>query len=137
MHEWGDKTFDWDGLDAAINFIDTNLVRWGRINVRQSKEKWGCARVYCTFGWYQFHSITHPRSCFNRYPKWLWWLDCVYGSKICKVLFNWWVIPYHCWLYRTVYWLACKKWPHLKTEICCCADYDELLEGLWDENTMQ
>ena len=135
MHDWGDETFDWEGLDSAIRFIATNLVRWGRINVRDYKEKWGTARIACTLGWYQFHSITHPRSCFRRYPRWLWKLDCRYGSKICKVLF-WWVVPYHCWLYRTVYWLACQRWANLKTEICCSADYPELLRGLWNETTV-
>jgi hypothetical protein len=129
MHMWGDEDFDWKGLDQAIRFIDTNLVRWGRISVRQSKEKYGTARIYCSLGWHQFHSITHPRSVFNRYPRWLWDLDCKYGSKIVRFLFGW-VVNYHCWLYRKVYSLAVKKWPHLKEEILCCADYDELLKGL-------
>jgi len=126
MHYWGDKDFDWEGLDKAINFINTNLVRWGRINVRQAKEKFGTARIYCFLGWYQFHSITHPRACFNRYPKWLWDWDCAVGSKI-VTLFNWVVVSYHKWLYRTVYQMACRKYPHLVEEICCMADYVELL----------
>jgi hypothetical protein len=129
MHMWGDEDFDWKGLDQAIRFIDTNLVRWGRISVRQSKEKYGTARIYCSLGWHQFHSITHPRGVFNRYPRLLWDLDCKYGSKIVRFLFGW-VVNYHCWLYRKVYSLAVKKWPHLKEEILCCADYDELLKGL-------
>ena len=128
MHDWSDKTFDWDSLDKAIDFIDTNLVRWGRINVVQSKEKFGTARVYCTLGWTQLHSITHPRSAFSRYPQWLWNWDCTYGTKLIPALFNWIVIPYHKWLYKTVYYLAYKKYPNLKTEICCMADYRELLD---------
>ena len=127
MHVWGDEDFDWKGLDEAIDFIHTNLVRWGRIGVRQAKEKWGCARIYCSLGWYQLHSITHPGHCFSRYPKWLWWLDCTYGSRIVPFLFNWLVVPYHKWLYRTVYKAACNKWPHLVDEICCDADFRELL----------
>jgi hypothetical protein len=129
MHNWGDEDFDWEGLDKAIRFIDTNLVRWGRVNVRQSKEKFGTARIYCSLGWYQFHSITHPRCAFNRYPKWLWELDCVYGSKIVKFLFGW-VVHYHAWLYKFVYKMAVKKYPHLKEEILCRADYYGLLKGL-------
>ncbi len=127
MHQWGDEDFDWDSLGKAINFIDTNLVRWGRINVMQSKEKYGTARIYCSLGWSQLHSITHPRACFNRYPKWLWNLDCEYGTKIIPFLFNWFIFPYHKWLYRTVYHIACKKYPHIVEEICCMADYVELL----------
>jgi hypothetical protein len=33
-------------------------------------------------------------------------------------------------LYTLIYKLAIKKWPHLKTEIVCAADYPELLEKL-------
>lgn len=129
MHDWSEKDFDWKGLDDAIRFIDFWLVFLGRINVRQSKEKFGTARIYCSLGWHQFHSITHPRSAFNRYPKWLWKWDCDYGSKIVKFLFCW-VVQYHAWLYRTVYWIAVRRWKHLREEILCCADYDELLKGL-------
>jgi hypothetical protein len=128
MHNWGDD-FDWKGLDEAITFIETNLVRWGRINVTQAKEKFGTARIYCSLGWYQFHNITHPKTVYNRYPKWLWELDCYYGTKIVPFLFGW-VVHYHAWLYRKVYSMAVKKYPHLREEILCCADYDELLEGL-------
>ena len=128
MHNWGDD-FDWKGLDEAITFIETNLVRWGRINVRQAKEKFGTARIYCSLGWYQFHNITHPRTVYSRYPQWLWELDVYYGTKIVPFLFGW-VAHYHAWLYRKVYSMAVKKYPHLREEILCCADYNELLEGL-------
>lgn len=130
MHQWGDEDFDWESLDKAIDFIDINLVRWGRINVHQAKEKFGTARIYCSLGWYQLHSITHPRACFNRYPEWLWNLDCTVFPKIVQ-LFNFLVLPYHKWLYRQVYQIACKKYPHIKTEICCMADFGELIEDLW------
>ena len=129
MHNWGDD-FDWTGLDRAISFIEDNLVRWGRVNVLQAKEKFGTARIYCSLGFGQIHSITHPRYVRSRYPKWLWKLDCSYGPKIMKLLFNWWVVPYHKWLYRFVYKMAVRKWPHLKEEILCCADFRELLKGL-------
>lgn len=33
-------------------------------------------------------------------------------------------------VYRASYLEAVKKWPHLKEEILCCADYDELLGGI-------
>lgn len=130
MHMWGDEDFDWDGLDDAITYIDANLIKWGRINVHQAKEKFGTARVYCSLGWWQLLNITHPRSVYNRYPKWLWNLDCTYGSKIIPFMFNWIIIPYHKWLYRKVYSNAVKKWPHLREEILSCADFSELLGGL-------
>lgn len=127
MHIWGDTDFDWESLDKAIRFIDTNLVRWGRINVRQSKEKYGTARIYCSLGWHQFHSITHPRACFNRYPQWLWNFDCKYGHYLMKWMVNWWLVPWQKFVYSRVYYLACKRYPHLVEEICCMADYVELL----------
>jgi len=130
MHFWGEENFDWNGLNEAIDYIETNLVRWGRINVRQAKEKFGTARIYCSLGWAQLLSITHPKSVFNRYPKWLWKLDCHYGTKIIPFLFNWFIVPYHKWLYRKVYANAIKKWPHLKEEITCCADFSDLLKGI-------
>lgn len=128
MHDWSEKDFDWKGLDEAIYYLQKNLLK-GRIQVRQAKEKFGQARIYCNLGLYQFHCITHPGHCFSRYPKWLWKWDCVVGTKIVRC-FNWLVIPFHKWLYRKVYSNAVKKWPHLKEEILCCADYDELLKGL-------
>ncbi len=129
MHLWGDETVDWAGISAAARFIGTNLVRWGRINVRDYKEKYGTVRVYCDLGWYQFHSITHPSYCYSQYPKWLWSLDCRYGWRLIRPL-NWIAVPYHKWLYRRVYRLAVRRWPHLTAEILACADYHELLVGL-------
>jgi predicted GH43/DUF377 family glycosyl hydrolase len=128
MHRWGDD-FDWEGLNDAINYIESTLVTWGRINVHQAKEKYGTARIYCSLGWHQFHSITHPRTVYSRYPQWLWELDIDYGTKIVPFLFGW-VVHYHAWLYRKTYANAVKKYPHLKEEILCCADYSKLLEGI-------
>jgi len=129
-HDWSDENFDWKGLNWCCDYLQTNLVRWGRIQVRQVKEKWGGLRCYCSFGWDQLHSITHPGHCYSRYPKWLWTLDCLYFSRVVPVLFNWWVVPYQTWLYRKLYSDCVKKYPHLHDEILDCADYPELLRGL-------
>lgn len=129
-HYWGDKDFDWKGLDWCVNYLHTNLIKWGRVNVQQTKEKFGTLCCYLSLGWNQFHSITHPGHCYSRYPKWLWSLDVYYGSKIVPFLFNWFIIPYHKWLYRKLYKDCVKKHPHLKEEIICMADYPELLKNL-------
>lgn len=129
MHRWGDTDVDWKGVSEAACFIGVRLRRWARINVCQYKEKWGQVRVYCSLGWCQIHDITHPGHAYNRYPKWLWKLDCKYGFWIARLL-NWAVVPFHKWFYRQTYKKAVKRWPHLKDEILCCADYDELLKGL-------
>lgn len=128
MHKWGDKNVDWDGIEAAASFIGLRLRKWGRIHVSQYKEKWGEVRVYCSFGWYSFHGITHPGHAFCRYPAWLWKINSGLGRVVC--LLNWLVIPYQQWLYRRTYAQAVRRWPHLRAEILCCADWDELLKGL-------
>lgn len=128
MHRWGDKDVDWLGIEDAAGFIASSLRKWGRISV-DGKEKWGTVRVYCTLGWYQFHSITHPGYAFSQYPKWLWHLDCDWGPRILRPL-NWIVLPYHRWLYRRCYQLALERWPHLRKEILSAADFSELLQGL-------
>lgn len=127
MHDWSDSSVDWKGIDDAARWIATQLVRYGRVNVRDYKEKWGTVRVYLSFGWHQFHSITHPRHCYSRYPKWLWHLDCKYGNLILRPISQP-VLRYQTWLYRKVYQLAVKKWPHLEKEITRAADYRELLD---------
>ena len=129
QHIWGDESFDWEGLNKAIKLINKKLRFW-RIGIRQSKEKWGRIRIYCSLGWGQLHDITHPGHCFNRYPKWLWSLDCKYFSKIVS-FFNFIIIPIHKWVYINAYKKAVKLYPHLKEEICCDADYVKLLSGFY------
>lgn len=129
MHDWGDESVDWEGIWYSAEYIGCNLRKWGRVQVVDYKEKFGTTRIYIHgLGWRALHNITHPGHCFSRYPKWLWSLDCLYLSKIIPFLFNWWVIPYHKWLYRKLYFDMVKKYPHLKQEILCCADYPDLLK---------
>ena len=126
MHDWSDETFDWKGLSEAIDMIDSELRFW-RIGVRQTKEKFGTCRIYCSLGWSSLHSITHPGHCFSRYPQWLWTLDCYVLSKLIQPL-NYIILPIHKWVYRNAYKKAVDKYPHLKEEICCMADFVELLD---------
>ena len=130
MHTWGDEGVDWQGIGEAARYIAHFLRRWGRVGVRDYKEKWGTVRVYCSLGWHQFHCITHPGHCYSRYPKWLWRWDVYHGSRLIPFLTGWAILPYHRWLYRLAYKRAVAKWPHLKEEITSAADYPELLEGL-------
>jgi hypothetical protein len=130
MHTWSEEDFDWESLDKAIDYIHRNLVRWGRINVRQSKEKFGTARIYCSLGWTSLLSITHPGYMHYRpYPKWLVKFDIYVLSRIIPYL-NYVVLPYHKWLYRKIYSNAVKSYPHIKEEITCMADFRDLLKGL-------
>jgi len=95
---------------------------------RKGKPVWcgNTARVYCGFGWYQLHSITHPGYVYSRYPKWLWCFDIDYLSKIVRI-FNPLTVRYQMWIYRRAYELAFKKWPLIKEEIIDGADYPEII----------
>ena len=131
MHKWGEKDFDWCGLDEAMLMIVKDLKRW-RIGVRDYKEKWGTVRIYCQIGWNMLHDIMYPGHVFRRCPKWLWKFDIFVLSKLIRKL-NWIVVPIHKKAYRNAYKKACEKYPHLIDEICSEADYMELLD-FYDDN---
>lgn len=126
MHNWGDEDVDWSGIDEAARYIGLGLRKYFRVPVQDYKEKYGTVRVYCHFGWHQFHDITHPGYAFSRYPKWLWKLDCRFGRFLIAPL-NVLVRPLHVWAYKSYYSAAIRKWPHLRLEILSGADYSELL----------
>lgn len=125
MHYWRD--LDSQGRDIcyrveeAAEYIGIRLRKWGRINVMQYKEKFGTVRVYCSFGWDDLGSITHPGYYYR--PQWACKLDSI------RYL-NFIIIPIQKSIYRYVYRKALKLWPDLKNEILCCADYPEFLENL-------
>jgi hypothetical protein len=130
MHVWGEKNVDWQGIGDAADYIGEFLKRWGRVSVRQTKEKWGRSCVYCDLGWSCLLGITHPGYVHYRpYPEWLKRLDIFCLSKLIRKL-NVVVVPFHAWLYRLAYKRAIKKWPHLRAEIVGGAGFQELLEGL-------
>lgn len=132
MHRWGDKDFTdemFNDVENAAREIGEFCRKWGRINVRQTKEKYGTARVYCSFGWTQLFSITHPGYVYSRYPQWLWSLDVFYISRIITRL-NWVVVPLHTRLYRYAYKRTIKRYPHIRSEILWAADYPECLKNL-------
>jgi hypothetical protein len=128
MHNWGDETVDWKGIDDAAHWIGVRLARWGRIHVSQVKEKFGTVRVYCSFGFDSFYGIWRPRHCWVA-QWWPWRLDLkVFGwieRYVNKV-----VIPIQHKLYAYTYAKAVKKWPHLREEILSCADWGELFQGV-------
>lgn len=128
-HNWGEQGIDWHGIEDSAYYIDETLKKYGRICVMDSKEKYGTVRVYCTLGWCSLHCIVYPGYMFSQFPGWLWRLDCDICGLVCRVL-NILAMPYHKWLYRHVYSNAVDRWPHLRNEILCCADFPELLEGL-------
>ena len=115
--------------DSAAWFIHQYLVKYGRISVRQSKEKYGTVRVYCSLGYWGFYNLLNPGHTYVRWPKWLYGLDLKYGRPIMQVL-NKVIVPYHKWVYRRAYAAAVEKYPHIRERILHTADFQNLLEGL-------
>ena len=128
MHNWGDEDVDWTGIEDAAWFIGKNISRWGRIQVSQTKEKYGTVRVYCTLGFSCFHCIIWPRHCWI-HQWWPYRLD-LHLSQVIEPVVNFVLVPWQRFVYRLVYRLAIRKYPHLKAEILDCADFSEELRGL-------
>jgi hypothetical protein len=115
--------------DAAAYFIHEYLVRYGRISVIQSKEKYGTVRVYCSLGYWGFFGLLNPGHVYVHWPKWLYGLDLAYGRRVMQFL-NKVIVPYHKWVYRRAYKKAIEKYPAIRENILCTADFPILLEGL-------
>lgn len=133
MHSYGSwPDYEFDTIEYIASVVIGGWLRkWGRVNVRQTKEKFGTVRVYCSLGWSCFHEIFYPGHCFIRWPKWMMKLDfflsyTLHGSWLLGHI----SYPIHARLYRWRYKKAVEKWPDLRDEILDCADFGELLEGL-------
>jgi len=126
---YGDDT-DYKAAMAADD-IGTFLRRWGRVPVRDFKEKYGTVRVYCSLGWYNLHSLFYPGYAFRQFPQWLWAFDVYHGHKLLYYTgLQWLSYHYHKFLYRLAYKRAVAKYPDIRENILCAADWDELLKGL-------
>ena len=131
-YNWGDDRLDWKAVGEAVEYLDKNLRKW-RIDVRQSKEKFGTVRIYCSLGIQWWPQITHPGSVWYRWPEYLKFI--AYPGKYSP--FRWLLrltnivaVPIHLWAYRRYYRKAVEQWPHIKDQILSDADWPQLLEGL-------
>lgn len=130
MHDWSDESFDWKSLNEALELME-GILRFYRVPFRDIKEKYGTARIYTGLGWTSLHSIVYPGYVYSQFPDWLWGFDVYHGYNILKYTgITYLSYKLHCWAYRRAYAKAVKKFPHIREEILCCADYEELLEGL-------
>lgn len=125
-HNWGEEDVDWEGLNAAAEYIGEGLLKW-RVDVRQWKEKFGGVRVYCSFGVSSWQQLTHPGYAWYTWPKWTWRFQS--RPHWLFRLINLAVVPLHKWLYARYYRHAVEKWPHLWCEILASADWGKLFEG--------
>lgn len=124
---WPDEKFG--DVERASYFIGEWLRRWSRMSVSQCKEKFGTARVYCSFGWESFYQIAYPGYMWVQ----SWWpykldLWISYHTPL-WVWVNQIVVPIHKKLYVWRYKKAIQKYPYLYNEILSMADWGELFDG--------
>ncbi len=125
MHDWSDESIDWKGINDAAEYIYMYLRRW-RVPVRDYKEKFGTVRVYTGLYWERGWLLMHllkPGHVYWRFPRWLRTVDYWFPTHWLNPVIH----PFYCWLYIRAYRNALRKWPHLRLEILCGADYSELL----------
>lgn len=127
-HEWGDDWPYWKDLDNCVSYVYTYSRRWGRLG-GQVKEKFGSLRFYASFGYLSLHTLTYPGYVYSQFPKWLWKLDIDYIGPILRFFFEKPFVKWQMIIYNRLYQNCLKKWPHLRAEILCGADYPELIKG--------
>lgn len=125
-HEWGDKDFDWKGLDDCCNIIITICRRYGRFG-GQIKEKYGTIRFSSYMGYISLHSLIYPGYAWSQFPKWLWSFDIWYSGPFLQKYFGKMIFWWQRKVYNYAYQKAVKKYPHLKDEILCDADFPEYI----------
>lgn len=128
-HDWSDENFPWSQLSDAIDIIRNITYKYGRFG-GQIKEKFGCVRFYVHFFDGTLHSLLYPGHSYVRARRFYYWIDLPILSKFFKYtgvgkLILWWQQK----IYNIAYQKAIAKYPHLKDEILCDADYPELIDG--------
>jgi hypothetical protein len=128
-HDWSEKDFDWNGLDQAGHLI-YKICKLGRIYINW-KEKYGTLRTSTHLYTGSLHSLIYPGYVYRQFPQWLWTFDiyCItpfmewtrIPKLVQKIQLN--------IFYRLAYYVAMKKYPHLKEEIAVDADYPEYIIG--------
>ena len=134
MHTWGDKDFDWDALNAAGDELYNYCRRWGRVGLHV-KEKYGTLRAYTTCAFISnydpIHSLVKCGHAFYRWPKWVRKIEWNVIAPIFNRLgIRYLIFKYQKFIYRRGYKRIVQKYPHIREEILCVADFPEWLEGL-------
>lgn len=129
MHEWGDKEVDWKGIEDCCYILHTTCARWGRFS-GQTKEKYGTVRFYAYLGNISLHSLLYPEYVYSQFKwHWLWKLDIDYISPFLNFCFGKIFYKWQSKVYNHAYQKCLKKYPHLRKEILCCADWSDLIKN--------
>lgn len=134
-HNWSSDWPYFKDVEMVADEIGDFLLRYGRIPVGCTKEKFGKAMVYCSLGYVSLHTLVYPRHCYSKHPKfpnWLWFLDNKVFSRFFTLSpINKITLIHQEFIYRLAYSRAIKKYPHIKEEILVDADYPYLLKDLY------
>ena len=131
-HYWGDKDFDWKGLQEAIDYIHEYCVKYGSIEIF-SKEKWGNADIYAGFWTGSILELLYARQwhwTIRKSPDWLRDIDFKFADLMSFLKITNLVHKYQHYIYRKAYDNALTKWPSLKKEIVGGMAHWELLESV-------
>jgi len=137
-YTWDEKCCEVDDIAYKLGNI---LRKYGRLDVRQAKEKWSSCRIYLSFS-ISAHSLIYPGHIYNRFPLWL--------SRLCNKIIDptltFLKVYDLIFLYQKMFYKAAYHWytKHLdkkshnlesteyfslsREEIFASADYPELLE---------
>lgn len=137
MHHWGGDFKYFGEVGDAADEIGSFCRRWGRIPVTQTKEKYGTVRVYCTFGCSDLQGLLYPGYHY---------VQPLLGRRFASVIperlnyaimtfpflrpFRSLIVRWQRAVYRMAYKRAITKYPMIREEILCVADWDEYLVGL-------
>lgn len=120
MHEWGDKDFDWHGLNAAGSFIARYCMHKARLKIHW-KEKYGTLRIEwlssCLFGYSPVHNLVYPGYLYYKWPSWVMKIDRGLGSVLRVLRITNLIAGYQLKTLNRALARAVEYWPHLKDEI--------------------
>lgn len=125
MHQWGDD-IDWKGIEDCCDIIHDICTNYGRFGCH-TKEKYGTVRAYVNF-YLSLHSLIYPGYVYNQFPKWLLKLDLYMITPVLQKVFSRSMFWYQKKIYNYAYQKCLNKYPRLREEILCCADYPEFIK---------
>ncbi len=123
-HDWSEKDFDWNSLNEAGYLIE-RICAISRLGINW-KEKYGTLRIYPNFFTGSLHELQYPGYVYCQY-KFLrdqrWYLDIYFWPTVFKYTGMTWLIRKVQELtYTLAFYIAMKKYPNIKEEICVNAE---------------
>ncbi len=128
IHLWGDKDFNWELLDEAINFLCEELYINGNIEC-YGKEKYGQARIHVDWWDGCLYSLFNLQRV-KKYSK-IHTFEWKYLSPIWYKLFGSFIRKRQERAYFKAYEATCFKYPDLIEEFLATAQEPHLLMDLY------